>query len=88
LYISATSWESIPERSCVQPMLENWDFTDPVLNSATPQINQQKSARNLIVISTTNRIARSFSRSGNSLNGDLVKIYSVCYNESNETKKE
>lgn len=32
-------------------MLKNWDFKDPELNSTTPQINRQKSARNLTVIS-------------------------------------
>jgi predicted nucleic acid-binding Zn finger protein len=31
-------------------MLENWDFKDPLINSTTPQINRQKSARNIMVI--------------------------------------
>ncbi len=31
-------------------MLGAWDFKDPLINSTTPQINRQKSARNLTVI--------------------------------------
>jgi predicted nucleic acid-binding Zn finger protein len=31
-------------------MLETWDFKEPLINSTTPQINRQKSARNLMVI--------------------------------------
>ena len=31
-------------------MLGTWDFEDPLINSTTPQINRQKSARNLTVI--------------------------------------
>jgi len=32
-------------------MLENWDLTDPVANSTIPQINCQKSVRDIIAIS-------------------------------------
>lgn len=32
-------------------MLQDWNFSDPVLNSTISQINRQKSARNLIIIS-------------------------------------
>src|SRR6202142_3535764 len=32
-------------------MLENRDFTDPVANSTIPQINRQKSVRDIIAIS-------------------------------------
>jgi len=31
-------------------MLGTWDFEDPLINSTTPQINRQKSARNLTII--------------------------------------
>ena len=36
-------------------MLEKWNFIDPVANSTTPQMNRQKSARNLIAISIDRR---------------------------------
>lgn len=32
-------------------MLGTWDFKDPLINSTTPQINRQKSARNLMIVS-------------------------------------
>jgi hypothetical protein len=32
-------------------MLGTWDFEDPLINSTTPQINRQKSARNLMIVS-------------------------------------
>jgi len=31
-------------------MLQDWDFTDETLNSTTPQINRQKSVRNLEIV--------------------------------------
>lgn len=31
-------------------MLDTWDFKDPLTNSTTPQVNRQKSARNLMIV--------------------------------------
>jgi hypothetical protein len=44
----------MPKRRCVMVIMEaidsNWDFQNETVNSTTPQINRQKSARNLVIL--------------------------------------